>query len=221
MQRTIDVALKHRLKATINAMQRQISNSVVCDRNDSWNKKLCTISKGNKKLWTLSKEFKGKTDSNANKIRIAGSLSTNDSDRANMLADIFEKAHATTASFSHENDRTVMQSVNAFNTFSNMSCEVPHSTFRTVSDIVKSLKPFKSPGLDTIQNILLKNIPPIATVWLTNFFNKCLVFSFWPKSFKIAKIIPILKSDYLIVTGQSAYLMPLAKSLKKLSTRNL
>lgn len=194
-QRTFDENAKRSLKETIYALQREINKLVLTDHNDMWNKTLRTISKGGKKLWKLSKEFKGKTDSNASKIKITNCQTTSDSDRANLLADIFERAHTTTASYKHENDRLVSQTLNAFNTFSNMPInEIPTINVQEIRNIIKTSKSFKSPGPDGIQNILLKNLPASAIEWLAKLFDKCLHLNYWPSNFKTAKVIPILKS---------------------------
>ena len=68
----------------------------------------------------MAKKFKGKSDNNANKIKIPGAQTISDADRANCLAYIFERGHATTSSFRHENDTTVRQSLRSFHAFSSM-----------------------------------------------------------------------------------------------------
>ena len=125
MQRSSDAYLNRELKTTINKLQKKITELVTVDHSQFWDKKLSKIPKGGKKLWKLAKEFKGKADSNANKIKINGVQAIGDADRANCLADIFEKAHKTTASFTHVNDSIVRQSIDAFNAFSTMSCNTP------------------------------------------------------------------------------------------------
>lgn len=194
MQRATDANVKFNMKTTINKLQKKIKELIISDFNDSWDKKLSNIPKGGKKLWKLSKEFRGKCDSNANKIKIADNQSFGDTDRANLLANIFEKAHTTTASFTHNNDNTVRESLISFNAFSAWSCSAPVINAHEIYEIIHSLKPFKSPGPDAIQNILLKNLPMSAIMWLTAVFNNCLKSSYWPSSFKVAKVIPILKS---------------------------
>lgn len=216
MQRSIDTIAKRTLKATINRLQREINNLVCADYNDFWDKKLRGIPKGGNKLWKLSKEFKGKTDSNASKITIVGSQSTSDSDRANLLANIFEEAHKTTASFSHPDDRIVRETINAFNAFSNSSCATPNISTREISDIIRSLRPFKAPGPDGIQNILLKNLPKAAIAWLTGVFNKCMELSYWPSNFKVAKVIPILKSGKPPADARSYRPISLLNSIGKI-----
>lgn len=72
MQRSSDVNSNRELKTTINKLQKKITELVADDHSEFWDKKLSKIPKGGKKLWKLAKEFKGKADSNANKIKITG-----------------------------------------------------------------------------------------------------------------------------------------------------
>lgn len=56
------------------------------------------------------------------------------------------------------------------------------------------MKPYKASGPDSIQNILLKNLPTSVIQWLTDLINACFKLNYWPSKFKIAKVIPILKA---------------------------
>lgn len=75
-----------------------------------------------------------------------------------------------------------------------IECQAPVISKDEIIQILRNLKPFKSPGSDTIQNILLKNLPSNSIEWLTRTINACIKFNYWPTSFKFAKVIPILKS---------------------------
>lgn len=55
------------------------------------------------------------------------------------------------------------------------------------------MKSFKAPGLDKIQNILLKKLPHKAIVQITKILNGCIKISYFPSTFKIAKVVPIPK----------------------------
>lgn len=193
-QRTQCPTEKRRLKQIVNSYQKKINQLIIDDNNQSWNNRLQNITKGNKKLWKLTKDFKGKSDSTVNKMKVNGSMATDDTERANVLANIFEQSHKITAAYTHENDTTVRHTIQAFNMFSYAPCQTPTISCNEVHHIIKSLRPFKAPGPDNIQNILLKNLPHSAIVFLTSVFNKCIELNFWPNSFKSAKVIPILKS---------------------------
>lgn len=193
-QRTHTELEKRRLKSEVNRLQKQINVLIDVDVKLYWDKQLRAITKGNKKLWSLAKQYRGKFDSNIDKIKINGAQSFDDLDKANCLAKIFEESHKITANFKHENDTKVRNAVHAFNSFAFLQYETPTITTTEVNLIIKSLKPFKSAGPDTIQNILLKNLSQTTVLWLSNVLNRCIQIGHWPKSFKTAKIIPIFKA---------------------------
>lgn len=145
-------------------------------------------------MWQLTKRIKGKSDNNATKIKISGRQSIDDNDRANCIANISEKSHQITSDFKHANDTEVKSTVSAFNVFSRLNCQLPQIEFAEVQQIIRALKPFKAPGIDAIQTILLKNLPISAIAWLADLFNKCFSLTYWPQNFKTAKVIPILKA---------------------------
>lgn len=175
-------------------MQKAVGLCVNADFNASMKKQISSFTKGSKNVWQLTKRIRGKTDNDATKIKIAGHQSIDDTDRANSVAKIFEKSHSITANYKHDNDKEVRSSVNAFQFFSRLYCQPPQIELTEMQQTIRSLKPFKAPGLDSIQNVLLKHLPHSAIAWLTHTFNKCFSLSYWPQSFKIAKVIPILKA---------------------------
>lgn len=192
-QRTHIMPDKQQLKRELNRLQKQINEMVNFDLNQCWERQLRNVNKGDKKLWKSAKQFRGKADSTLNKIKIPGLLSIDDNDRANRLAEIYKRAHTLTSDLTHEIDSTVRNTVSLFKSMYFIECQTPVITSNEISNIIKCMKPFKSPGADSIQNILLKNLPPSAICWLTHTINACLKYSYWPTSFKTAKIIPILK----------------------------
>jgi Reverse transcriptase (RNA-dependent DNA polymerase)/Endonuclease-reverse transcriptase len=193
-QRCMNEHEKRQLKSELNCLQIAVDCSVRNDYNESMAKHIKQFTKGSKSMWQLTKRMKGKTDNNATKIKIEGCPTIDDNDRANHVAKIFEKSHKITSGYKHTNDTEVKQRVNSFHAFSRFSCQPSQIEIIEIQQIIRSLKPFKAPGPDSIQNVLLKNLPNSAIAWLTNIFNKCFSLSYWPKSFKIAKVIPILKA---------------------------
>jgi hypothetical protein len=84
------------------------------------------------------------------------------------------------------------------------SCSAPNSDVfsddsssytspREIKNIIKKLKKGKAPGGNGDPNILLKNIPRRATVFLTYIYNSCLKLCYFPKEWKHAVVIPIPK----------------------------
>jgi hypothetical protein len=64
---------------------------------------------------------------------------------------------------------------------------------REIKNIIKKLKNGKAPGGDGVSNILFKNIPCRATIFLTYIYNSCLKLCYFPKEWKHAVVIPIPK----------------------------
>lgn len=186
--------LKSSLKSELNSLQKYINKAVVKEHNEYWSTQLRGLSKGNKKLWQLTKRFKGKLDSNVDKITVGNLQSIDDADRADSLADVFEKAHSLTSSYLHENDIKVRNTINAFRSFSNLSTSAPKITLQEIEEIIATFRPFKAPGPDSIQNVMLKQLPRSAIIRLCEIFNECLATGYWPINFKLAKVIPILKA---------------------------
>lgn len=218
-QRSTSTIAKQQLKSIINKLQKQINLMVNRDINLHWDNKLRNIKKGCKKIWNLAKQFRGKADSYASKIQIAGLPATGDADRANCLAQIFEKAHKITANYNHPNDINVRTTLHNFKAFSFLNRDTPNIDINEIQSILKQIKPFKSPGPDSIPNILLKKLPASAVEWLTDLMNKCIKLSYWPQSFKIAKVIPILKSSKAPSEAQSYRPISLLNSMGKILER--
>lgn len=94
--------------------------------------------------------------------------------------------------------------------FSCLHSPPPQIEFAELQHIICSLKPFKAPGLDDIQNVLLKNLPSTAIDWLTQTFNKCFSLSYWPKSLQnaIGKLLEKLVYIRLINIIEEKNLLP-------------
>lgn len=104
-QRTSSLATKQLLKTELNKIQIVIHQMVKKDVNAHWNKQLRKMDKGNKKVWNIAKQIRGKKDTSFNKIKIDGQVAIDDLDRANCLAKIFEKSHKITQNHSQLSSR--------------------------------------------------------------------------------------------------------------------
>lgn len=207
---------KLRAKCELNVLHHRIKQAIINDHNHFMSKQLRGIKRGSKKLWNLAKKARGKCDDHTNKIKIIGQPSVSDIDKANCLAKIFEKSHSLTAAFTHENDINVTNTINAFNRFKHLSCAFPHIEKDEITSIIKSLKPFKSAGPDSIQNVLLKQLPSEGIDFITKIINKCIENAHWPSSFKTAKVIPILKAGKPAADPRSYRPISLLNSIGKL-----
>ncbi|GFW80605.1 RNA-directed DNA polymerase from mobile element jockey [Trichonephila clavipes] len=64
-----------------------------------------------------------------------------------------------------------------------------------IQEFIKHLKPNKSPGIDLIPNRILKNLPPKFNIFIALLFNMLLENCYFPKSWRMAVVIPILKPN--------------------------
>ncbi|GBL83037.1 Putative protein in type-1 retrotransposable element R1DM [Araneus ventricosus] len=94
-----------------------------------------------------------------------------------------------------------------------------------ITNIIKSLPNGKAPGVDGIDNLILKSINKSFPSLLLNFFNKCLSLQTFPDTFKISNIVLFQKvgkdpkepSSYRPI----ALLPTIGKVLEKLLTQRL
>lgn len=105
-----------------------------------------------------------------------------------------EKASLLAATFQEQNSN-----INSVNSIHNIDVDqilqiisqpLAHQQIHEISTIdqeeikshIKILKPFKAPGTDNKQNILLKHLPDNALKFLKNIFNNCMKLSYFPQA---------------------------------------
>lgn len=114
--------------------------------------------------------------------------------KAEAIAEIFEKYHTVSLNNTSSVECEVheyMQSLNNNSTFN-----VHQNCLTNITELkffITQMKNKKSPGLDEINVITLKNMPHIFLKVLVDVYNFCLCNGYFPKLFKKAKVIPILK----------------------------
>ncbi|KAL1448307.1 hypothetical protein WDU94_003690 [Cyamophila willieti] len=103
---------------------------------------------------------------------------------ANHLADIFTPNEIT------EDNQTQIFDI----PYSNTDYTIPCTTVREVQRTIKSeINPKKAPGYDLITGLVLKELPRIAVVKITQIINASFKLTYTPQSFKIAEVIMLPK----------------------------
>lgn len=82
--------------------------------------------------------------------------------------------------------------------------------------IINKLENKKSPGIDKIPNLQIKNIPVKIVAQLLYIFNYCLTISYFPKIWKLAKILPLPKPGKDKLFPQNYRLISLLISLAEI-----
>ncbi|GFW72877.1 probable RNA-directed DNA polymerase from transposon BS [Trichonephila clavipes] len=84
-----------------------------------------------------------------------------------------------------------------------------------IQGFIKNLKPNKSPGIDLITNHILKNLPTKFIIFIALLFNMLLENCYFPKSWRMAMVIPILKPNSDYSNPQNYRLISLLSNLSK------
>ena len=181
---------KRQMNRKVNEIRARISKF----RNDTWTKKLMKLNVNDNSLWRMTKIFKSEfhpvpTLQNNNTEAIT------DDEKANVLASQFEGVHAIDLENNTNEQKEITSGVQDFLHHSNIDeewCKFITSPKEILNEI-KKLPSRKAPGLDKIQNIILKNLSRKAIVQITYIINACFKLSYFPLCWKTGNVVPILK----------------------------
>lgn len=212
---------KRKMKSEINRMNKMIKEMLDLHRDESMSSKLNNIECNA----DMFKKIKAVTNQTNNPIPALinsnGLLISNLKDKANLIAAHFEKVHSQNASLGcaqHEAD--VNEAVQDFlNTRPPIPMEHEETNFSEIRSAIKKLKNKKSSGTDKIPNIALKHLPANGIEFLVKLANNILRLSYFPKEWKNANIIPVLKPDKPADDVQSYRPISLLCSLSKVIER--
>lgn len=186
------------LKSIVNELHQRIKAEFQILRNNKWVNMIEKLQndRNTNKLWAVSKNLRQRSKQipplydKENRILIT-SLEKCESFAAQFAA-IQNNDNHNQSSFSQH----ISSEVNSFlSTHTGLlsSHEFNMTTPKEIKQIIRTIKPRKSPGYDTINGILIKNLPIKGHIFISYLFNACMKFSYFSKHWKMAKVIPILK----------------------------
>lgn len=185
-------------KTIINFLTNSIKTDIKWLKNRRWGLMLENINVQNNstKLWKTTKIIK-KQIKHTPPLKVNGLTLLTDNEKANALSDQFIKAHEITQNYRNSQvDNDVQSSINFLNNTPPNSIDPTILTKPSeIKETIKHLKNNKAPGPDQIPNILLKQLPIKAIVYLTYIFNACIILSYFPNNWKEALITAVPKSD--------------------------
>lgn len=175
------------------SLQSKINVALKSHHDNLWNLKLQKVDNPRNDIWRLAKSFKTTTFSIPALKSKNGSLTTNQNDQCELLADTFLNNTLLTHDWSSEKQCLVGRSLSSLDYSLNEQSlhKLVHPV--EVKKCIQNLKTRKAPGSDNISNILLRNLPQKGVVLLTKLFNACLLLSYFPLPWKTAKVIAIRK----------------------------
>lgn len=178
---------------SVKFLNKAINKEIFEYRNCRWGKLLSSFDKASNPFWKVSKLLK-KRGSSIPPLKVQNQLFITPTEKANLFATNFSTNNTTPAHLSDPD--TICEVNNSITTISQSDITLPPSYFvnhSKTSFLIKNLKSKKSPGLDSINNTLLKHLPLSGTRYLTTIFNACLKLCYFPVCWKKASIIPIHK----------------------------
>lgn len=181
-------------KSCVNQLNRMIKNATETINKNSWEDKISKMSHKDNSVFQLAKYFKNKKRSTP-PMKKNDELVYSDKDKANLLAENFKKVHVEAASLRSPHDSKISDFISNFNSSEFSVNEDDLFQEELVLRIISNLRTKKACGPDGISNILIKNLPNNAISFLTGIFNECLKLGYFPKAWKVARVVAIPKPN--------------------------
>ena len=194
------------IKILLKNANKLVSTLLSMHRNKKWNSTLSSLSHSDTKLYKITKAIRNSYSPSIPPLIIGHTPCTNgvqarpifvysDKDKANTLANHFEKVHSLNINLGIPYfTKKVLCATKQFSLpvnskYPNCSLTTP----KQVSMLISKLKNNKSPGDDGICPLLIKNLSKKAVIHFTLIINHIIMFSHFPDIWKIAKIISLPK----------------------------
>lgn len=177
-------------------LARQIRERIIDYRSTVWQTKLENLKPGSNEVWNVVRSLKKRYENiptlidqdkeHVNNRQKAECFGEYYRDNFKTLSDT-NQVHIDTTVRAKQLRDTPIVSINS-KTFSKILV-----TPLEVYEIIKELPIKKSPGVDEVDTILLKNLPPKGFTHLANITNGIIKLQSYPDCLKKALIVPILK----------------------------
>ena len=180
------------LKAEVNDLNRKIKLEISLDSKFNWHDKMASLNSTDLSLFKMAKSFKRKNCFTP-PLRISDdAFAYSDTDKAEILASTFLKSHQIDnqpSIYSEEVNSSLNKIFHTNPVFERYNFVFPEEIYCLISN----LKTKKSAGLDSISSSMIKNLPSEAIFFPCRLFNSCLNIGYFSNSWKVGKIIAILK----------------------------
>lgn len=206
------------VKKQVTLLNRTIAKNVQFIKNDVWQQKLANVPKDSKQLWKFTKIITNKCNMFPPLKNASNQILLTDAEKADEIGKTFNAAHYTTHNC--QSDPLTETAVNGSSLIVNFLTPVIEEsdlpTPKEIKILINKLKLKKSPGMDKINNLLLKNLPRKAIVFLMYVFRSCIKLSYFPDAWKHAKVIPIPKPGKDLSMSSNYRPISLLSSLSKI-----
>lgn len=186
-KRTLELTLKKDIKSLTETITFKMKRQV----NESFSKSVGDIDKNpgahRKKLWRIGKNFKNRPKQIPALTDNGVTLITKE-EKCNAFANHFHQIHENTDTKLHSDvtSKKVKTSMKRIKEAHIESESLPMISVIRILAVISSLKTRKAPGLDSITNRHLKQLPISAVEFLTSILNASLQIGYFPNAWKKA-----------------------------------
>lgn len=180
--------------------EKIVKNEIFAYKNKKWNKQLSKLETRSRPFWNISKAMRKKTPAMPS-LNFEGEIYTLNSEKADVLALQFLKNHKIYEIDSNRSSsylatlhtNSVNELVSQFDNLNPITNPNECIKEEDIDILIRNIHMRKACGHDDIKNIMLKNLPKAGIRFLTFIINACLKLQYFPKSWKSAKVVPIVK----------------------------
>ncbi|GFX60273.1 probable RNA-directed DNA polymerase from transposon X-element [Trichonephila clavipes] len=180
-------------KTTLNKIQNKIKRKIQAVTQKQWEDKLASLDTVDGSLWSTTKGFKKKR-SPISALKGNTGITYTDEEKAETLADSLENQFQLNNISNPTQDNNHIRLVSRFFNNENDFDDSPSNTKPSeIIQIINNFKIKKAPGREGITNKMCKHFTRSVIFQLTNIINNILTVGYFPKIWKTASVIPILK----------------------------
>lgn len=172
----------------IEALNRDINQSINKHRKEKWNEHLENCPPGSKRLWDTIKSLNNNGPKQSENQSIK--FDNKHYEKPKKLATMFNKQFTP-----NTNTKPSKGIRNTLRNIRKVKDEKITFTVENTAEIIKKSKNSKAMGPDELSPVMLKHLGHHALTYLTNIFNNTVNKATIPPMWKIGRIIPLLKPN--------------------------
>lgn len=184
-------------KIQLNIAKYRLEEALKEFNTEQWKKRIQADANKHGNVWKLVKTRKNPTSRHIpSLIDSENTIKHSPEEKAELIAQTLYKHHTMTAEFTDNSTRSQVDET--LEDFHNQNYTIPQDNQTSVYEvrrIIAKSKPYKAPGPDGIQNIMLKKLPRKALVQIYYIMRACLSLNHFPTMWKEAIILPLKKPN--------------------------
>ncbi|GFT52230.1 probable RNA-directed DNA polymerase from transposon X-element [Trichonephila clavipes] len=206
-------------KTELNRLQNIIKRKIYHYRQQAWEDNLLTLNAEDNSLWGIAKAFRKKA-SPISALNGPTGIALSDTNKTEVIAQSLESQFQLNDIHNPHKDEVITSVVDAYlDSNTNNNDLIPFTLPSEIIQIIKMIKIKKCPGRDGITNKMIKKLPKLTIFKITNIVNNMLTLRYFPKSWKTAVVVPILKPGKNSALAESYRPISLLPVLSKLAEK--